>query len=68
MENSKSKDVVTPAAVGSKKYQPIYTEDKALRLFRTYTALVSMSLLICWSQLVILQPLEDKAKEMVRIW
>jgi hypothetical protein len=66
MTNTKSKDVVAAAAVGSKKYQPIYTEEKAVRLFRTSTALLSMSLLICWSQIVILQPLEENAKEMVR--
>jgi hypothetical protein len=54
-----------PAASTNKKFQPIYTEEKALRLLRTYTALVSMSLLIGWSQLIILQPLQDKAKEMV---
>jgi hypothetical protein len=66
MASTKSNDVVAPATVASKKYQPIYTEEKAVRLFRTYTALVSMSLLIGWSQLVILQPLQEKAKEMVR--
>jgi hypothetical protein len=55
-----------PAASAQVKQNILYTEEKAQRLFRTWSALLSMSLLIGWQQIMILRPLQEEAKEMVR--
>ncbi|KAG7374008.1 hypothetical protein IV203_013103 [Nitzschia inconspicua] len=64
MANTTSTTGAVTSVTGKKKFEPIYTEEKAMRLIRTYTAIVSMSLLIGWNQLMILHPLEESTKEM----
>ena len=55
-----------PAASAKAKSNLVYTEEKAQRLFRTWSALLSMSLLVGWQSIMILRPLQEEAKEMVR--
>ena len=63
---AKAATTKAPAASKEAKSNLVYTEEKAQRLFRTWSALLSMSLLVGWQSIMILRPLQEEAKEMVR--
>ena len=55
----------TPAAAPPKA-KKIYTEEKAVHLIRVYGALVSGSLLIGWLHVILINPMKQEVKDMVR--
>jgi hypothetical protein len=45
---------------------PIYSDEKVVRLIRTYIAITVNACLVVWQEVIILRALQEDAKEMVR--
>ena len=43
----------------------VYDTEKAAHLFRVFITVMSVSMLLCWQQIMLIQPLKDGMKAMV---